>query len=255
MPVGGIILLAAAALVFLGFAHRMLDRMHLTDGQAILILAAMALLSLVNVTVSSANPRVIVNLGGLVVPVGLVIYVLVRATAAEKARCLLTSLATGAVLYGISKVFDFEEGQQIIAPIYLWGLIAGVLAYVGTRSRRTAFVTGVLGVIALDIANLIEVIVRDLPTTVNFGGAGIFDSVVIAGIVSSILAEGFGETAERLSGAQHELEEHPEIERGMAPDDMDSAERSSRKRKNENGQGANVVELRQRNGNGGGKDE
>lgn len=254
MPVGGIILLAAAALVFLGFAHRILDRMHLTDGQAILILAAMALLSLVNVTVSSANPRVILNLGGVLVPVGLVIYVLARATAAEKARSLLTSAATGAVLYGIAKVFDFEEGQQIIAPIYLWGLIAGVLAYIGTRSRRTAFVTGILGVIALDVANLIEVMVRDLPTTVSFGGAGIFDSVVIAGIVSSILAEGFGETAERLSGARHELEEHPEIERGVAPADVDDSERSNRRRSG-NGQSANVVELRHRNGNGGGKDE
>ncbi|MGB4163664.1 MAG: hypothetical protein WBK72_04435, partial [Bacillota bacterium] len=164
MPVGGIILLVIAALVFLGFAQRILDRMHLTDGQAILILAAMALLSLINITVSRANPRVIVNLGGLAVPVGLAVYVLVRATAAEKARSIITALATGAVLYGITKVFDFEEGQQIIAPIYLFGLVAGVLSYIGTRSRRTAFVTGVLAVIALDLANLIESVVRGLPT-------------------------------------------------------------------------------------------
>jgi uncharacterized membrane protein len=244
LPVGGIILLAAAALVFLGFAHRILDRMHLTDGQAIVVLILMAVLSLVNVTVSRANPRVILNIGGIVVPIGLVIYVLVRATAAEKARSLLTAVATGAVLYGISKTFDFEEGQQIIAPIYLWGLVSGVLAYVGTRSRRTAFVTGILGVVALDIANLIEVIVRDLPTTVYFGGAGVFDSVVVAGIVSAVLAEGFGEAVERIGGARHE---HPEIEPELADTGQENG-RSARP-------GANVVELRHRNENGGGRDE
>lgn len=249
MPVGGIILLAAAALVFLGFAHRILDRMHLTDGQAIVVLVLMAVLSLVNVTVSSANPRVILNIGGAVVPIGLVIYILVRATAAEKARSLLTAVATGAVLYGISKTFDFEEGQQIIAPIYLWGLIAGVLAYIGTRSRRTAFVTGILGIIALDVANLIEVIVGDLPTTVNFGGAGIFDSVVVAGIVSVVLAEGFGEVAERLGGARHELEEHPEIERGSGTTGTDVGEPGD----GGDAPGTNVVELRHRDGNGGGQ--
>lgn len=251
MPVGGIILLAAAALVFLGFAHRILDRMHLTDGQAIVVLILMAVLSLVNVTVSRADPRVILNIGGIVVPIGLVMYVLVRATAAEKARSLLTAVATGAVLYGISKVFDFEEGQQIIAPIYLWGLIAGVLAYVGTRSRRTAFVTGILGVVALDIANLVEVVVRGLPTTVYFGGAGVFDSVVVAGIVSAVLAEGFGEAAERIGGARHELEEHPEI----AAESTDFGADSSRQENHRSVRlGANVVELRHRDENGGGRD-
>lgn len=251
MPVGGIILLAAAALVFLGFAHRILDRMHLTDGQAILILAAMALLSLVNVTVSRADPRVILNLGGVVVPVGLAIYVLARATAAEKARSIVTALATGAVLYGITKVFDFEEGQQIIAPIYLWGLIAGVLSYIGTRSRRTAFITGILGIVVLDVANLVESVVRDLPTTVNFGGAGVFDSTVVAGIVAALLAEGFGEVAERLGGAQHELEEHPEIKQASVVD----SEQSQMDPGAGGGQGTNVVEFRRRNENGGGKNE
>lgn len=241
LPVGSLILLAVAALVFLGFAHRILDRMHLTDGQAILILAAMALLSLVNVTVSRQDPRVIINLGGLVVPLGLAIYVLSRATAAEKARSIVTTLVTGAVLYGIAKMFDFEEGRQIIAPIYLWGLISGVLAYIGTRSRRTAFVTGTLGVIALDVANLIEVVLRDLPTTVNFGGAGVFDSTVIGGVVAAVLAEGFGEVAERLGGAKHELKEHPEI--------TQNSTRADRPGMN------NVVELRQRNENGGARND
>ena len=46
--------------------------------------------------------------------------------------------------------------------------------------------------IALDLANLIESVAR-LPTTVNFGGAGVFDSTVVAGVVAALLAEAFGE--------------------------------------------------------------
>ena len=43
-------------------------------------------------------------------------------------------------------------------------------------------------------------LVMDIPTTVALGGAGIFDTVVIAGIVAVLLAELFGEIRERLHG-------------------------------------------------------
>ena len=52
----------------------------------------------------------------------------------------------------------------------------------------------------MDIAHLVEVVMKRMPSTVNIGGAGAFDAVVIAGIIAVGLAEIFGETMERLQG-------------------------------------------------------
>ena len=51
-----------------------------------------------------------------------------------------------------------------------------------------------------DLGHLVQVWVRNLPSTVALGGAGAFDAVVIAGLLSVGLAEIVGETRERLQG-------------------------------------------------------
>ncbi|HAV20693.1 MAG TPA: hypothetical protein DCX02_02100, partial [Firmicutes bacterium] len=136
------------------------------------------------------------------------IYVLSRAdTQTEARRGVLSAVATGAALLAISKIFTFEEGRTIIDPIYVFGLVAGVIAYLLGRSRRAAFAGAVLGVVFLDIAHLVEVIIRRLPSTVNIGGAGAFDAVIIAGLIAVGFAEIFGETMERLQTLPDEPEE------------------------------------------------
>ncbi|NLG67943.1 MAG: hypothetical protein GX496_00035, partial [Firmicutes bacterium] len=40
LPTGVIVLVVVAALIFFGLAHRALDRLRLTDGQALLVIAA-----------------------------------------------------------------------------------------------------------------------------------------------------------------------------------------------------------------------
>ena len=242
MPVGGIILLAAAALVFLGFAHRILDRMHLTDGQAIVVLILMAVLSLVNVTVSRANPRVILNIGGIVVPIGLVIYVLVRATAAEKARSLLTAVATGAVLYGISKTFDFEEGQQIIAPIYLWGLSLACWAWERgledcIRHRHTRRVALDIALHRGDSAHCQQPSTSAAQASLTSGGAGIVSAVLPkASVRLSSVSEAPGTSWRNTRRSSLS---------SPTPDRKTVVQQT----------GSHVVELRHRNENGGGRDE
>lgn len=208
MATGVILLLAVSVLIFLGLAHRILDRMHLTDKQALLMLGLMLIGGFIDIPISRYVRPVTINVGGALVPLGIAIYVLVKAdTPAETTRGILSAVVTGGVLYAVSKLFTFEEGHTLVEPIYLFGLIAGAVAYIAGRSRRAAFAGGILGVLIMDIAHLIEVSIRGIPSTVYLGGAGIFDTTVIAGLVAVALAEIAGETFERIGGGPAPNEE------------------------------------------------
>ena len=201
MTVGLVILLAVSILVFLGVTHRVLDRMHLTDRQALVALGLMLVGSFVDVPIYRGVQSVSVNLGGAVVPIVLAIYVLARAdTRLETGRGVLAAIITGIALFALTRLFTFEEGRTILDPLYAFGLVAGVVAYLAGRSRRAAFAGAVLGVVLLDAVHLVEVTVRQMPATVHLGGAGVFDAVVIAAVVAVGLAEVFGEAMERIQG-------------------------------------------------------
>ncbi len=201
MTIGLVILLAVSVLVFLGLTHRVLDRMHLTDRQALVALGLMLVGSFIDVPVYRGLQSVTVNLGGAVVPIVLAIYVLARAdTPLETGRGVLSAIITGIAVFALTRLFTFEEGRTILDPLYAFGLVAGVVAYLAGRSRRAAFAGAVLGVVLLDVAHLVEVATRRMPATVHLGGAGVFDAVVIAAVVAVGLAEIFGEAMERVQG-------------------------------------------------------
>lgn len=204
MAIGLLALLVVAALIYLGVAHRILDRMKLTDGQALLFIGAMIVGSFFNIPLVRGG-RIALNLGGGVVPVALAVYLWATADKPqEKTRALLSTVITGGILYALVKLFVFEEGRTFIDVVYVFGIVAGVVSYITGRSRRAAFIGGVLGVLLLDIANLVEILVRKIPGVLSIGGAGVFDSIIIAGLIAVGLAEAVGETRERLGGGHAE---------------------------------------------------
>ena len=83
--------------------------------------------------------------------------------------------------------------------MYLNGLIGGLAAYLLGRSRRGAFVCGVLGVFFADIAVGLINWSRGINQQLMLGGAGIFDAMVISGLIAVILAEFIGEILERMT--------------------------------------------------------
>jgi uncharacterized membrane protein len=156
--------------------------------------------------------------------VALAIYVLVRAgSGKEWVRSILAIVITTGVLYGVSKMYRFDTNQGLIEPQYLWAIIAGIVSYLAGRSRRLSFIGATLGVLALDIVHIVELRVNRLRVPTRIGGAGIFDTIVIAGFLAVLLAELIGEGREALQGGPAhrdrpaELQEtldHPEIKGG-----------------------------------------
>jgi len=131
--------------------------------------------------------------------VGICIYLLIRAdTARERIRALLGSLITAGIIYAISHFMPGEPEAIVVDPLYLNGLVGGIVAYVLGRSRRGAFVCGVLGVLWADIAVSVLNWRRGIPQPLVLGGAGVFDAIVISGLTGVVLAELVGEVFERV---------------------------------------------------------
>lgn len=204
MPVGLIVLVALALIVLFGAAHRALDRMHLTDTHALIVLGLIFLGSFIDIPITTGRTSVSVNVGGAVIPAALAVYVLTRAgTARERSRAVAAALVTAGVIWGLARLTDFgpHGGTRVIVdPLWLFAMIGGFVAYILGRSRRAAFVAGVLGVILYQVFDLVLQTRSGAPATLSLGGAGFFDAVILSGVISVGLAEVMGETRERVQG-------------------------------------------------------
>ncbi len=198
MTSGNVILIAAGALTALGVGQRVLDRLRLTDRQAILIVAAMLIGGLMpDIPISG---RVSVNLGGAVIPLILCAYLLFKAdTAWEVWRTILASALTALAVYWIGRLLPADPEELPIEPMYLFALSAGLAAWLFGRSRRGAFVAGVLGMTIADIASALALYARGIDQRLVLGGAGIADGIVAAGFLGLMLAELTGEVTERIT--------------------------------------------------------
>ncbi len=196
MSIGMILLTAVAVLIFFGVAQRVLDRMRLTDRAALLIVAAMFFGTLIpDIRIGMVQ----FNIGGAVIPVAVCLYLIIKAeTGKEKWWAVIGSVLTGGLIYVLSLVMPNEPEQIVIDPNYVWGIVGGLMAYLLGRSRRNAFICGVLGVLLADVTVAIVNWSRGINQVLNIGGAGAADAMVISGILGVLLAELVGEITERI---------------------------------------------------------
>ena len=197
MSIGLILLAIVSVLVLFGVAQRVLDRMQLTDRAALVIAAAIFFGGLIP---DIRWGRVAVNLGGAVVPLAVCVWLLVKTdTKKEVWRALGGSVLTAVIVYALGRLLPSEPEKIVIDPNYVYGIAGGIVAYVLGRSRRAAFICGVLGVVLADIAVAVINWTNGIDQTLVLGGAGAMDVVVISGLLAVLLAELVGEVIERMT--------------------------------------------------------
>lgn len=191
MPAGILLLIMVAALIYFGAAQRVLYRMNITDSQALLVIGLMIGSSFIQIPIFQGQTEISINAGGALVPLGFVIYLFIKADSMrERLRGLVAALLTVGIVYGLSQLIEFNRSRiSIIDPIWLFGIVAGLTGYLVGRSHRSAFIAGTLGIIITDLMYIIRSYTLRLSTVVAIGGAGIFDTVIIAGTVAVGLVE------------------------------------------------------------------
>ena len=201
MPVGMIVLLVVGVLVYFGIAQRILDRMRLTDKQALLFIGAVVAGSFIDIPLMSEPIAVSINVGGAVLPAVLSLWLITKADEnVERIRAIGASIAVAAAVWLGSRYLPYEPENMFLDPKLIYGISAGLIAYLAGRSRRSAFIGGVLGIVLSDIIHMVTLLNAGIPGRTDIGGAGVFDVTIIAGIVAVMVAELVGETREKLQG-------------------------------------------------------
>lgn len=199
--IGRLILLSLSLLIFFGLTERVLDRMYMRDKTALLIVALLIAGSFVNVTLYRSEAITVrMNLGGALIPLAVALYVWVRAgSMKERVRSFLGAALVTLTIWLMGRWIPNEYALPIDI-IYLYPIVAGLVGYLFGRSRKGAFVAAVLGVLFFDVSHGIYLLRTGIPGLVHFGGGGMYDTVVLSGVLAVVLAEFIGETRERMQG-------------------------------------------------------
>ncbi|BBB92975.1 MAG TPA: DUF1614 domain-containing protein [Methylomusa anaerophila] len=201
LPLGMILLLVVSVLIYFGLAQRILDRMRMTDKQALLFIAGIIVGSFIDIPLMRTPVDVSINVGGALLPALLCFWLIYKADeTAERVRAVLAAVLVAAAVFLGSRYLPYEPENMFLDPKLIYGLAAGIIAYIAGRSRRSAFIGGVLGIILSDIVHMVTLTGLGIPGTTAIGGAGAFDVVIIAGTVAVMIAELVGETREKLQG-------------------------------------------------------
>lgn len=197
MTIGFVLLIITGLIVLFGAGQRCLDRLRLTDRQALLFIGL--------IIAGGFVPDIRVtelfyfNIGGALIPLILCIWLFVKAdTGKERVRCIAGGLLTAAAVFMLGRLLPDEPDSMVIDPNYAYGIAAGLIGYGLGRSRRGAFFSGVTGVMLAHTANAVYVWSRGAEQRLVLGGAGSFDVIVMSGFIALALAELVGEMLERI---------------------------------------------------------
>ena len=195
---GGLLLLTlCAVLVYCGILQRVLDRMYLTDRQALLLIGLMIAGSFFS---DIPLGPVRLNVGGALIPLGICAYLIFKADQMhERLSAFIGSLLTAAAVFAVTKLLPAEAEQLALDPMWIYGASGGIIAWVLGRSRRNAFVCGVVGVTLADMISGLSVRSVGTDQMICLGGAGIADAAVLSGVIGVLLCETLGELIERVA--------------------------------------------------------
>lgn len=195
MSVSLIIILVLIVLVMLGAGQRILDSMRLTDKQALLVLIAIAI-GLVIPTIY-IGPYFCFSIGGFVIPFIICVYMLVSC---GLSRDLLRSVVGTILVAGLCIALDYvlpaDPESLVMEPMFVYGIVAGVVAYVLGRSRRNAFISAILGINLAAIVMFLINLSMGTKTVLGLGTGGAFGTTIVACIISVCLAEFIGRMLE-----------------------------------------------------------
>lgn len=211
MSVSFIILAVIILLIMFGAGQKILDSLRLNDKEALIILVAICI-GLV-IPPIWIGQYFCLSIGGFLIPLGLSVYLLISCGwSRDLLRALVGTIIVGGAIYGLEWLLPADPESMIIDNTYIYGLVAGIVAYALGRSRRNAFVSCLFG---LTLAQLVQWIVNfslGTPTILGLGVGGAFGvyivSIVIAVAVSEFLGRCFEMAALKKEKKEFNYETH-----------------------------------------------
>ena len=134
--------------------------MRLTKHKLCILLVMLAAGFLPNIPIYAGLS---LNIGGALIPVGVAVYLIVTADEVEeKRRALITAGVVAVLVYLTEKLLPMEPTSAafLVDPLFMPAILAAITAYILGRSRRSAFIGGIFGVILTDLFAWLENLYR-----------------------------------------------------------------------------------------------
>ena len=167
MSVSLIIISTIILLIMFGAGQRILDSLRLNDKEALMILILICIGILI--------PPIWIgkyfcfSIGGFLIPLGLSIYLLISCGwSRDLLRSFFGTIIVAALIYGLEWLLPADPEEVLIDNMYIYGVVAGVVAYALGRSRRNAFISCLFGI---TLAQLVQWIINFAAKTPNILGA------------------------------------------------------------------------------------
>ncbi|MBQ8451357.1 MAG: hypothetical protein IJ538_01060 [Clostridia bacterium] len=178
-------------LVMFGAGQRILDSLRLSDSAALIIL--------IFICIGIIIPPIWIgeyfcfSIGGFLIPLGLSIYMLISCgLSRDLLRAFLGTILVAGLIYALEWILPSEPEKVIIDNMYIYGVVAGIVAYVLGRSRRNAFISCLFG---LTLASLVQWIINfanHTPSILGLGVGGAFGAYIVSIVISVAVSEFLG---------------------------------------------------------------
>lgn len=198
MSTSFIILSIIILLIMFGVGQRILDSLRLSDKAALLILIA--------ICIGLIIPPIWIgkyfcfSIGGFLIPLALSIYLLICCGwSRDLLRAFIGTIVVAGLIYGLEWIMPADPEEMLIDNMYIYGVIAGVVAYALGRSRRNAFISCLFGLSLAAIIQWVVNFIMKTPSILGLGVGGAFGTYIVAIIISVAVSEFLGRCFESAS--------------------------------------------------------
>lgn len=239
MSFGLVVLTVILITLMCGAGQRILDKMRLNDKWALILVLAMVVGILIPPIKITSNFSF--SIGGFLIPFGICIYMLIaNGLNFDLFRAIMGTIITAGLILLAQWLLPSKTPEDIVVDItIIYGIIAGLVAYILGRSRRNAFICSVFGLTLASVIQFFISMAKGQIVPLSLGSGGAFDSMVLSIVIAVGLCELVGTTAEIIVGKSRkkafdmETGEFVEIEnKNISSDKTNKDEREVHNEKN-----------------------
>ena len=195
MSVSLVIISVVILIIMFGAGQRILDNLRLSDKEALVIL--------VLICIGLMIPPIWIgqyfcfSIGGFLIPFGLSVYLLISCGwSRDLLRAFIGTILVAGLIYGLEWILPADPESVIIDNMFVYGVVAGVVAYILGRSRRNAFVACLFGLTLAELVQWIVNFANDTPSILGLGVGGAFGAYVVSIVIAVAVSEFLGRSFE-----------------------------------------------------------
>ena len=191
MSVSLMIIWVLILLIMFGAGQKILDNLRLSDGAALTIL--------ILICIGLFIPPIWIgdyfcfSIGGFLIPFALSVYLLISCGwSRDLLRAFIGTILVAGIIYGLEWLLPADPEEMLIDNMYIYGIVAGLVAYILGRSRRNAFISCLFGLTLAGIVQWIVNFYNKTPSILGLGVGGAFGAYIVSIIIAVAVSEFIG---------------------------------------------------------------